>query len=72
MGQHLLREGVKKPGHSTFRPTVREGGDFDPFFQWNVTLCYSKHILYNLIKRGLQNAFLMHLTPLLYRYLTDL
>ena len=44
--------------------------DFDPFFQWNMTLWYSKHS--SPIVRGLKNAFLMPKTPLLYHYLTVL
>ena len=51
--------------------TVSKCENFDPFF-FNGIRLYDTQYTFYLIVRGLTNAFLVPLTPLLYRYLTVL
>ena len=74
---------LSKNGYFTVRLTVRKGGisplgpdrkqmwKFWSFFFIEIRFCYTQNTFY-LIVMGLKNAYLMPLTPLLYRYLTIL
>ena len=76
---NILREVVKKAFRLTIRGgrsatlalTVSKCENFDPFFSMEYDSMVLKTHFYHIV-RGLKNAFLMPLTPLLYRYLTVL
>ena len=66
-----VRLTVRGGGASQFSPDRKQMWKFWPIF-FNGIWLYDTQNTFYLIVRGLKNAFLMPLTPLLYRYLTVL
>ena len=70
---NILRSGWPQGGGAaTSALTVSKCEKFDPFFFSNGIWLYDTQNASHLIVRDLKNAFLVPLTPLLYRYLTVL